>query len=231
MKTSRVARETARAVTSISKADYAPLRQTRSFAATLQEFTAQDSPREGTKQSALKHESEGDDASPLSSPSGLDIEDVPFGTPYSRKRKRGLGRPSTVTTSVSTPMRNGSSPRKGAESENAGKIKKSRRQPAKKIVTEEGELKIEPPANWEEIYDAVTEMRKDRLAPVDTMGCETLADENLSPRVRLLNFPFSPFVAILRSLSGQTIPNFNRPHALLPNQRHHQRCCHASSSN
>lgn len=64
-----------------------------------------------------------------------------------------------------------------------GKARKAKRQPAWRIFNEAGEEKVEPPANWEEVYDAVREMRKERLAPVDTMGCETLADERVTPRV------------------------------------------------
>jgi endonuclease-3 len=48
----------------------------------------------------------------------------------------------------------------------------------------EWRVEIHPPPNWEEIYEAVKEMRKKVLAPVDTMGCETLAQEHSSPRVR-----------------------------------------------
>ena len=62
-------------------------------------------------------------------------------------------------------------------------MKKARRRPAKTVVDDGGEVEIHPPANWEEIYDAVRDMRKTTLAPVDTMGCETLAEEHLTPKV------------------------------------------------
>jgi endonuclease-3 len=71
------------------------------------------------------------------------------------------------------------------EDEPVGKTKKARRQPAKGFLNEAGEVEIHPPANWRETYEAVKEMRKTILAPVDTMGCETLAEKHISPRVRV----------------------------------------------
>lgn len=47
-------------------------------------------------------------------------------------------------------------------------------------------LKTEPPPHWEEMYDAVKEMRSRIPAPVDTMGCERLADGASTPKVCLL---------------------------------------------
>lgn len=41
----------------------------------------------------------------------------------------------------------------------------------------------EPPPHWEEMYAAVKEMRSRIPAPVDTMGCERLADEASTPKV------------------------------------------------
>ena len=185
MKTSRVSKDTAKAVTSISKADYAPRRQTRSFATTLQAFTANDLPLESAPR---KHDDASEDGSSLSSPSTPDIEDLSFGTPTSsKKRKRGLDTPSTAVTTISTATSTRTSPRKaGAD----GKTKKARRQPAKRIIKEDGEVAVQPPSNWQDIYDAVMEMRKERLAPVDTMGCESLAEEHLDPKARLPPFRF-----------------------------------------
>lgn len=58
---------------------------------------------------------------------------------------------------------------------------KTRRKPARKVKTEDGDIKVEPPTNWEEVYNLTKEMRKDLLAPVDTMGCERLYDTNARP--------------------------------------------------
>jgi hypothetical protein len=42
------------------------------------------------------------------------------------------------------------------------------------------------PVNWQEQLDKIKIMRSEQNAPVDTMGCDTLADtvENLAPNVR-----------------------------------------------
>ena len=44
------------------------------------------------------------------------------------------------------------------------------------------------PAHWEEVYHAIEDMRKDKTAPVDTMGCHTPALEETDPKVSLGNF-------------------------------------------
>lgn len=187
MKTSRIARDTAKVAISFSQADYAPRRQTRAFAASLQAFSANgEVPLPSPGRNGVKREDTSDDDSLSTLASVFDIEDVPFESSTSRKRKRGLGSPSTAITTKSTSTSTRNSPRKPdltSEDGTVGKLKKAKRQPAKRIVNEAGEAKIEAPANWEEIYDAVREMRKERLAPVDTMGCEMLAEEHLTPRV------------------------------------------------
>ena len=190
MKTSRIARETAEVAASISHADFVPRRQTRSFAASLQQFTANgDLPANDVEENKLKLADDSDDelsASISPSASVFDIEDAPLRASVSRKRKRGLDTSSTEVTTVSESTSTRTSPRKpGAKIDDgaAGKVKKARRQPAKRIVNEAGEEEIQPPANWEEIYEAVEEMRKEKLAPVDTMGCETLAEDHRTPRV------------------------------------------------
>jgi endonuclease-3 len=188
MKTSRIAKETAKIVNQIPRSDFTPRRQTRSFAASLHALTTKDLPLKQKKEEDVKQEDSSDDGSSLSSiasAEAFDIEDVPFKTSPSRKRKRGLD---TAATSVSTVTTTRSSPHKPGLKVEDGSTKsgkKARRQHAKSTINTAGEVEIHPPANWEEIYDAVREMRKLHLAPVDTMGCETLAEENLTPRVRL----------------------------------------------
>ena len=193
MMTSRFVRGTAKIATTISQADFAPRRQTRSFAASLQAFAynSPESSREAGKE-GVKSEESGDDVSSLSSAGSaydLDIEDLPFGTAPSRKRKRGVDSLSTAVTTISTTTSTSTSPRKkGVKLENRpigkpGKARKTKRQPAKRIVNAAGDEEVRPPGDWEEIYEAVREMRKEKLAPVDTMGCETLAEEHMTPRV------------------------------------------------
>jgi endonuclease-3 len=49
--------------------------------------------------------------------------------------------------------------------------------------TENKKLKWEP-KNWREVLNNIREMRKQRDAPVDTMGCDKCADESARPEVR-----------------------------------------------
>ena len=172
---------------SISQADFVPRRQTRAFAASLQAFTYNDNAIVGRR---VKHEDPSDDDSSLSSAASngsiFDIEDIPFSSSASKKRKRGFDSPSTAVTSVSTVTSTRTSPRKaGLNNEDGvvGKVRKGKRQPAKRIVNGAGEEEVQPPASWEEIYSVVQDMRKEKLAPVDTMGCETLAEEHLTAKV------------------------------------------------
>ncbi len=191
MKTSRIAKETARVAKQVTEADFVSRRQTRSFATSLQAFSANGISLLDTVKKEVKQEDSSDDDSPLSSAASIasfDIEDAITTTIPSKKRKRGVDTPATTVTSISVATSSRTSPRKSAGNDAAGKLKKAKRQPAKKIVNATGDVEIHPPANWAEIYDAVQEMRKNVLAPVDTMGCETLAAEHLSPRVMNL-FP------------------------------------------
>lgn len=82
----------------------------------------------------------------------------------------------------------------------ANEAKKVRRQPVKEVKSEDAEVKIHPPAHWEEVYEAVREMRKGGGAPVDTMGCERLADRNMSEKVCYIHtlYHFPPFSSPLR---------------------------------
>lgn len=119
----------------------------------------------------------------------------------SGKRKRGVN--GTPTTAASNGTRQSKrSPRKAPKIEKQS-IKKEngtpkvKRQPAKKIKTED-DVAVEPPPNWEEIWDITAEMRKRVLAPVDTMGCENLAEDHRSPRDQRLQ----TLIALM--LSSQT---------------------------
>ncbi|KAL6715878.1 alpha,alpha-trehalase nth1 [Lecanora helva] len=197
-----MARNAAKAASSLSHLDFVPRRQTRAFAASLQTFTYN---AESKANGDVKREDLSGDDSSLSSAASesvFDIEDIALGASPSKKRKRGLDSPSTAVTSVSTVTSTRTSPRKGGvikgEDASIGKPKKAKRQPAKRIVNEVGEEEVQPPGKWEEVYDAVKEMRKERLAPVDTMGCETLAEEHLTPRDKR----FQTLIALM--LSSQT---------------------------
>jgi endonuclease-3 len=115
-----------------------------------------------------------------------------------KKRKRGLDAPVVVKSETNeVSIMTIASPTK------ATKVKKARRTPAKKVAGADGSVKMEPPANWEEIYALTREMRNENLAPVDTMGCESLAEENRSPRDRR----FQTLIALM--LSSQTKDTVN----------------------
>ena len=183
MKTSRIARETAKVSEQSAQADTAPQRQTRSFAASLTAFAANNVL---AQQDSLdvKEEDLSDSSFSLSTaPSvvSFDIEDAFAEESSLRKRKRGLDSPFTTVTATSSATSIRTSPWKAGA---GGNVKKAKRQPAKRIINDQGEIEIDAPAQWEEVYHAVKEMRKTVLAPVDTMGCETLAEDNLTPRVK-----------------------------------------------
>lgn len=50
------------------------------------------------------------------------------------------------------------------------------------------------PKNWHEVVNNIREMRKQRDAPVDTMGCDKCADESAPPEV---NIDYCSFIVLL----------------------------------
>jgi endonuclease-3 len=181
MRTSRISRDTSRILASRSQRT---LRQTRSDA----NVAANDTREIGETQKqepiiALDSE--------LSSvPANSDSEDEKRPV---KKRKTAKTTPLVVKhESQEVSIAAIASPKKET------KIKKARRAPAKKVTGTDGSVKIEPPANWEEIYALTRQMRNENLAPVDTMGCESLADRNRTPRDQR----FQTLVALM--LSSQT---------------------------
>lgn len=178
MRPSRLSRETARVVNALSSSSRTAdvRRSLRSFANVTKEESSHDS-----------------DISEPPSSSEAASSNGP------RKRKRGDARstPATSTTSnPTTPARR--SPRKAPKLEEGAAKRKAKRQPAKKVKQEDGGVVVEPPTNWEEVYNVTAEMRKKVIAPVDTMGCESLAEEHRSPRDKRLQ----TLVALM--LSSQT---------------------------
>lgn len=85
----------------------------------------------------------------------------------------------------------------------ASSQQKPRRQPAKRIKGPNGTVTVEPPTNWERMYNVTAAMRKRVLAPVDTMGCESLAEVHRSPRDQRLQ------TLISLMLSSQTKDTVN----------------------
>ncbi|EEA26782.1 alpha,alpha-trehalase nth1 [Talaromyces marneffei ATCC 18224] len=189
MRTSRVSRETAKLVQALSP----PRRQTRSSLAssTLRNFSYSEN------QVAPELS---DDSSSLSSANAEDIEDLL--EPPAKRRRQNEDTPATSISSVSTNKR--------VKKEVTGKTEvpatkakpassKQRRQPAKKIKREDGSVEIQPPSNWETMYDIVKKMRAaNPTAPVDTMGCANLHWRTSPPKEQR----FHTLVALM--LSSQT---------------------------
>ncbi|CAI7616144.1 unnamed protein product [Penicillium glandicola] len=76
---------------------------------------------------------------------------------------------------------------------------KQRRLPARKIRASDGSVKVEPPSNWETMYNTVKKMRADNpTAPVDTMGCSELHWRASAP----IDRRFQTLIALM--LSSQT---------------------------
>nr|POE75564.1 endonuclease iii like [Quercus suber] len=180
MKTSRVSQETAKLMKALS-----PIRR-RSARQSLQQL-------EAANQAGA--ETGSDLSTPPSSPSDSDDASSTLG-----KRKRGsTATPATTISASSTAIRQ--SPRKALKPDpdvSATPKRKARRQPAKHIKGPTGDVTVEPPANWEKMYAMTAEMRKRRVAAVDTMGCESLADDTRSPLDRRLQ----TLIALM--LSSQT---------------------------
>jgi endonuclease-3 len=167
MRTSRISRETAKIISATSATEPAK-RITRS---SISRFAHNGSPE-------AKEEDRKDDSTV-----STDIEDA---IPEALKRKR---------TSSETPTKR-NTPRKiiKVETEVEDSItfspspSKDRkvRKPARQVKNEEtGEVEIHPPSDWEKVYALVKEMRlagTARNAAVDTMGCESLAEEEVDPR-------------------------------------------------
>lgn len=203
MRTSRISRDTSKIISSLAASrTQRPVRQTRSGAnvsirdSALNTVEAGHVARRGGNESELaaNHENKESDSELSSAPedSGSDAG----GAVASKKRKRGQDVP--IVTSIKRESKEISvtevpSPRRGN-----GKPKKARRVPAKKTVTSDGTVKVEPPPNWEEVYALTREMRNEHVAPVDTMGCESLADRQVSPRDQR----FQTLIALM--LSSQT---------------------------
>ncbi|KAF2014896.1 DNA glycosylase [Aaosphaeria arxii CBS 175.79] len=132
--------------------------------------------------------------SELSSPA--EDQDSDFSnTITSKKRKRGQDVP--VPPRVKQESKEVSIATIASPKRENGKPKKARRVPAKKTVVN-GVVKVEAPPNWEEMYALTREMRNENVAPVDTMGCESLADRTASPRDQR----FQTLVSLM--LSSQT---------------------------
>jgi len=141
----------------------------------------------------------------------LDIEDV---IP-SRKRKRPTPRraakqsPSKTTVKTEIEETVTFSPAK----------ERKVRKPARKVKNEEtGDIEIHPPNDWAEVYAVVKEMRTSgaaQHAAVDTMGCDKLAQEQVTPKIKR----YHTLTALMLSSQTKDTTNFqamNRLYTELP---------------
>ncbi|KAI5193637.1 hypothetical protein AUEXF2481DRAFT_34603 [Aureobasidium subglaciale EXF-2481] len=180
MRTSKVSKETARVVDALSSRGSngsAPRRSLRNFVHATEVNYAQDDA--SSDLSELASDASLSSASPSPPPSS------------SGKRKRAV-KTEVLSSNPSAANRKSNLP------------KKAKRQPAKRIKGESGNVAtVEPPPNWEQMYSITAEMRKKVVAPVDTMGCESLAEESRSPIDRRLQ----TLVALM--LSSQTKDTVN----------------------
>lgn len=186
MRTSRISRDTSRILA--ASRTQRTLRQTRTAA------------NISTRPELIESRASDDSENGENDMSGSELSSVPTEPDsddevrkITRKRKRGQETPIVVKheaqeVSIATIA----SPKK------ATKPKKARRTPAKKVKASDGSVKVEPPLDWEEIYTLTREMRNENVAPVDTMGCESLADRTRTPRDQR----FQTLVALM--LSSQT---------------------------
>jgi endonuclease-3 len=179
MRTSRVSRDTSRILA--ASRTQRTLRQTRSGANLATQVDGN-----GLKRGGLV--TSDSEISSVPADSGSDVEQRPI-----KKRRTGQDAPTAVKReSKEVSIATIASPKK------ENKPKKARRTPAKKVTGIDGSVKVEPPANWEEIYSLTREMRNENIAPVDTMGCESLAERTRTPRDQR----FQTLVALM--LSSQT---------------------------
>ncbi|KAI9697829.1 MAG: DNA N-glycosylase and apurinic/apyrimidinic (AP) lyase [Candelina mexicana] len=208
MRTSRIANEAYKITKIISPSQSAAAspQHTSTFARTLGKYTNDPSVRtDAARQGGLKQQVGSESDSELSSAVPSISEDTKDPVQKadgvtSRKRKRGTETTSTsVTSEELIDLR--SAGKKSLAVVDAGAPTKSiraRMQPTKKVVSADRGVEIHAPPQWREAYDAVKEMRAKTMAPVDTMGCETLADEHASPRDKR----FQTLIALM--LSSQT---------------------------
>jgi len=166
MRTSRISKETSKIIN-----------------ATALSPTSRRSTRSSLSRFAHGNASPKNEHSPEPLQDTTDIEDA---VPSSRKRKRD---PTPRTPIKKSPHKTVTVKTEVEDSVTFSPSKERKvRKPARHIKNEEtGEVEIHPPNDWAEVYAVVKEMRTSGVAQnaaVDTMGCERLAEENVSPKVK-----------------------------------------------
>jgi endonuclease-3 len=184
MRSSRVSRDTAKLLDKVSSPPSPPRRTTRSSLARFA-YTA-------TTTAVASQQQNGAPAP--------DVEDI-FTAP-AKKRRRVASTTSPVKVIKTELVEDAVSV---AETKAAARRV---RKPARKVTNATtGEVKVEPPSDWEEIYGLIRQMRAPggaaHGAAVDTMGCERLADRSASEKDQR----FHTLVALM--LSSQTKDTVN----------------------
>lgn len=206
MRTSRTSRDTAKVLQSLSP----PIRrQTRdSNVSALKSFAynANATPTVKTEPehvlvtpslSAVKSDDESS-LSELSEADTADIEDLLEPPLKRQKRNASPIHPRVLKQSTSS-----RTPRKvivkDETDQKSTPAPKQRRLPARTTRGIDGSVKVEPPSNWETMYEKVKRMREaNPTAPVDTMGCSELYWRASSP----IDRRFQTLIALM--LSSQT---------------------------
>lgn len=189
MRTSRTSQETAKLIQALSP------RATRSRNASALKAFAYNAPANAAPTvdpdsvtpslSAVRS----DDESSLSEANTADIEDLV--EPPPKRQKRAAPAVQSHKVIKEDPDEKPKSKPKSTP--------KPRRLPARKTRDADGAVKMEPPSNWEVMYDTVKKMREDNpTAPVDTMGCAELYWRESAPKDRR----FQTLIALM--LSSQT---------------------------
>ncbi|KAJ5717930.1 hypothetical protein N7488_003576 [Penicillium malachiteum] len=200
MRTSRTSKETAKVLQALSPPPRRSTRSTSLNTSALRSFAY-------TGDSTIKDELiptiasipaiRDDDESSLSSANTADIEDLI--EPPSKRQKRNTRAP-VLTTSNRIPEKSETKESLLKDEEQKPKpLSKARRMPARKTRDADGATIVEPPSNWETMYNTVKKMREDNpTAPVDTMGCAELYWRASAPKDRR----FQTLIALM--LSSQT---------------------------
>ncbi|KAJ5141194.1 hypothetical protein N7526_002189 [Penicillium atrosanguineum] len=195
MRTSRASKEASKVFQALSPPARRSTRNSSLNASALRSFVFNADPTVKTESiPTIAHlPAKSDDESSLSSADTADIEDLL--EPPTKRRKRNAS-PKSLPTSTRTPRK---AVKKEDPDEKPIQPAKARRMPARKTCDAQGEIVMEPPSNWETMYNIVKKMREDNpTAPVDTMGCAELYWRASSPKDRR----FQTLIALM--LSSQT---------------------------
>lgn len=207
MRTSRTSRDTAKVLEALSPPARRSTRNSSLGASALRNFAFNDD-------STIKTESiptiasinrlsppRSDDESSLSSANTADIEDL-IEPPTKRQKRNASPLPSQARTRAPLKQRQPAVKKEKIVNDETNIPRtpaKSRRMPARRTRDADGAVVVEPPSNWETMYNTVKKMREDNpTAPVDTMGCAELYWRASSARDRR----FQTLVALM--LSSQT---------------------------